>query len=66
MIIRKNNEQFVMIIQCKGINYDLLSEEEKMNLLTVLYNNEDFATIRKYREVFSSLFQDKGESLGRN
>ena len=26
MIIRKNNEQFVMIIQCKGINYDLLSE----------------------------------------
>ena len=44
----------------------ILSEEEKMNLLTVLYNNEDFATIRKYREVFSSLFQDKGESLGRN
>ena len=32
MIIRKNNEQFVMIIQCKGINYDLLSEEEKMSV----------------------------------
>lgn len=32
MIIRKNNEQFVMVIQCKGINYDLLSEEEKMSV----------------------------------
>ena len=29
MIIRKNRTQYVMVIQCKGINYDLLSEEEK-------------------------------------
>ena len=29
MIIRKNRQQYVMVIQCKGINYDLLSEEEK-------------------------------------
>ena len=29
MIVRKNGKQFVMIIECKGINYDLLSEEEK-------------------------------------
>lgn len=29
MIIRKNRTQFVMVIRCKGINYDLLSEEEK-------------------------------------
>lgn len=30
MIIRKNGEQYVMVIQCKGINYDLLSEDEKL------------------------------------
>ena len=29
MIIRKNRTQYIMVIQCKGINYDLLSEEEK-------------------------------------
>ena len=29
MIVRKNGEQYVMAIECKGINYDLLSEEEK-------------------------------------
>lgn len=29
MIIRKNRKQYVMVIECKGINYDLLSEEEK-------------------------------------
>lgn len=32
MIIRKNGEQFVMAIQCKGINYDLLSDEEKISV----------------------------------
>lgn len=32
MIVRKGNEQFVMVIQCKGINYDLLSEEEKLSV----------------------------------
>ena len=26
---RKNRQQYIMVIQCKGINYDLLSEEEK-------------------------------------
>ena len=29
MIIRKKREQFVMVIECKGINYDLLSNDEK-------------------------------------
>lgn len=29
MIARKNRRQYVMVIQCKGINYDLLSEDEK-------------------------------------
>lgn len=30
MIIRKNRTQYIMILQCQGINYDLMSEEEKM------------------------------------
>lgn len=29
MIVRKNNGHYVMVIECKGINYDLLSEDEK-------------------------------------
>lgn len=29
MIIRKNGKQYIMVIECKGINYDLLSEDEK-------------------------------------
>ena len=29
MIIRKNREQFIMVIECKGLNYDLLSNDEK-------------------------------------
>ena len=30
MIVRKNRTQYVMVIQCKGVNFDLLGEEEKM------------------------------------
>lgn len=30
MIVRKNRTQYVMVLQCKGINFDLLGEEEKM------------------------------------
>ena len=30
MIIRKNRTQYVMVVQCQGVNYDLMSEEEKM------------------------------------
>lgn len=30
MIVRKNRQQYNMIIQCQGINYDLLPEEEKI------------------------------------
>lgn len=30
MIVRKNGTQYVMVIQCKGINYDLLGEDEKL------------------------------------
>ncbi len=29
MIVRKNRKQYSMVIECKGINYDLLSEDEK-------------------------------------
>ena len=29
MIVRKNSKQYVMIMECKGVNYDLLSEDEK-------------------------------------
>ena len=29
MIIRKNKTQYVMVVRCKGVNYDLMSEEEK-------------------------------------
>ena len=30
MIIRKNRTQYIMILQCSGVNYDLMSEEEKI------------------------------------
>lgn len=30
MIVRKKGEQYVMVIQCKGVNFDLLGEEEKI------------------------------------
>lgn len=30
MIVRKNGSQYVMAIQCQGVNYDLLSEQEKI------------------------------------
>ena len=30
MIIRKNRTQYIMILQCSGVNYDLMSEEEKV------------------------------------
>lgn len=29
MIIRKNREQYVMVVRCRGVNYDLMSEDEK-------------------------------------
>ena len=28
MIVRKNNSQYVMVLQCNGVNYDLMSEQE--------------------------------------
>ena len=27
MIIRKNRSQYIMVVKCKGVNYDLMSEE---------------------------------------
>ena len=30
MIVRKNKTQYVMILQCNGVNYDLMSEQEKI------------------------------------
>lgn len=32
MIIRKNRSQYVMVVRCKGGNYDLMSEEEKVSV----------------------------------
>lgn len=30
MIIRKNKTQYIMVLQCNGVNYDLMSEVEKI------------------------------------
>jgi hypothetical protein len=30
MIVRKNRSQYVMVIQCNGVNYDLMSQAEKI------------------------------------
>lgn len=30
MIVRKNGTQFIMVLQCNGVNYDLMSEQEKI------------------------------------
>ena len=30
MIVRKGRKQYLMIIECKGVNYDLLGEDEKI------------------------------------
>ena len=30
MIVRKNGTQYVMVLQCNGVNYDLMSEMEKI------------------------------------
>ncbi len=32
MVVRKKGEQYVMAIQCQGVNYDLLSEQEKIGV----------------------------------
>jgi len=30
MIIRKDRTQYIMVLQCQGVNYDLMSEDEKI------------------------------------
>lgn len=32
MIVRKNSNQYIMILQCNGVNYDLMSEQEKISV----------------------------------
>ncbi len=32
MIVRKNYSQYVMVLQCNGVNYDLMSQDEKMGV----------------------------------
>lgn len=32
MIVRKNKQQYIMVLQCNGVNYDLLSEAEKIGV----------------------------------
>jgi hypothetical protein len=32
MIVRKKGSQYVMVIQCNGVNYDLMSEQEKISV----------------------------------
>ena len=32
MIVRKNGQQYLMILACNGVNYDLMSEDEKIGV----------------------------------
>ena len=32
MIVRKNRSQYVMVLQCNGVNYDLMSQAEKLSV----------------------------------
>ena len=32
MIVRKKGQQYLMILQCNGVNYDLMSEDEKISV----------------------------------
>lgn len=32
MIVRKNKTQYIMVLQCNGVNYDLMSEQEKIGV----------------------------------
>lgn len=32
MIVRKGRKQYLMVVECKGVNYDLLGEEEKISV----------------------------------
>lgn len=32
MIVRKNGTQYIMVLQCNGVNYDLMSEDEKVGV----------------------------------
>lgn len=32
MIVRKKGTQYIMVIQCNGVNYDLMSEQEKIGV----------------------------------
>ena len=32
MIVRKNGTQYIMVLQCNGVNYDLMSEMEKVSV----------------------------------
>ncbi len=32
MIVRKKGKQYIMILQCNGVNYDLMSEDEKIGV----------------------------------
>lgn len=32
MIVRKNRTQYVMVLQCNGVNYDLMSQAEKLSV----------------------------------
>ena len=33
MIVRKKGTQYIMILQCNGVNYDLMSEDEKISCI---------------------------------
>lgn len=32
MIVRKKGQQYIMVLQCNGVNYDLMSEQEKISV----------------------------------
>ena len=32
MIVQKNGNRYLMVVECQGINYDLMSEAEKVSV----------------------------------
>lgn len=39
MIITQNGIKYIMVVECQGVNYDLMSEVEKIQLKKDLFNS---------------------------
>jgi len=57
MIIRKNGTRFVMIVECQGINYDLMSDVEKTS------TEQGFATFLNTLKEPIQIFKDNQEVI---